>query len=175
LVVGGGTIGNGVEAPDSDRRLSVIAFDVYGTELVQFIADAHQMPLADKSVDAVVIQAVREHVLDPNQVVGEVHRVLREDAIVYAETPFLQHVHAGAHDFTRYTGSGYRHLFRGFEEIGAGPVAGPGTQLLWSIDHLVRGLMRSELAGKLVRAPFFWLHYLDPLIPSAFAMDNASA
>jgi hypothetical protein len=35
--------------------------------------------------------------------------------------------------------------------------------------------LRSELAGKLARALFFWLRYLDPLIPTAFAMDNASA
>jgi SAM-dependent methyltransferase len=175
LVVGGGTIGNGVDALYTDRRLRVIAFDVYGTTMVQLIADAHQIPLADESVDAVVIQAVLEHVLDPHQVVREIHRVLRESGIVYAETPFLQQVHAGAYDFTRYTSSGHRYLFRSFEEIAAGPVAGPGTQLLWSIDHLVRGLMRSELAGKLARAPFFWLRYFDRLIPTAFAMDNASA
>jgi SAM-dependent methyltransferase len=175
LVVGGGTIGNGVDALYTDHGLRVIAFDVYGSEMVQFIADAHQIPLADKSVDAVVIQAVLEHVLDPHQVVSEIHRVLRDRGIVYAETPFLQQVHAGAYDFTRYTSSGHRYLFRSFEEIGAGPVAGPGTQLLWSIDHLVRGLMRSELAGKLARALFFWLHYLDRLVPTTFAMDSASA
>jgi hypothetical protein len=57
-------------------------------------------------------------------------------------------VHAGPYDFVRYTSSGHRYLFRAFEEIAAGPVAGPGTQLLWSIDHIVRGLLRSELAGK---------------------------
>jgi SAM-dependent methyltransferase len=175
LVVGGGTVGSGVEALYADRRLRVIAFDVYGTNLVQFIADAHQIPLSDKSVDAVVIQAVLEHVLDPDQVVGEVHRVLRDSGIVYAETPFLQQVHSGAYDFTRYTSSGHRYLFRSFEEIAAGPVAGPGTQLLWSVDHLVRGLARSELAGKVARGSFFWLRYLDRFIPIAFAMDNASA
>jgi SAM-dependent methyltransferase len=175
LVVGGSTIGNGVDALYTDRRLRVIAFDVYGSPMVQFIADAHQIPFADGSIDAVVVQAVLEHVLDPHQVVGEIHRVLRESGLVYAETPFLQQVHAGPYDFTRYTSSGHRYLFRSFEELAAGPVAGPGTQLLWSVDHLVRGLMRSELAGKLARAPLFWLHYLDRLIPTRFAMDNASA
>jgi ubiquinone/menaquinone biosynthesis C-methylase UbiE len=175
LVVGGGTIGNGVEALYVDERLRLLAFDVYGSPLTRFVADAHQIPLADESVDAVVIQAVLEHVLDPDQVVSEIHRVLRQGGMVYAETPFLQQVHAGPYDFTRYTSSGHRYLFRRFEEITAGPVAGPGTQLLWSVDHLVRGLIRSELAGKLTRALFFWLRYLDRLVPTAFAMDNASA
>jgi hypothetical protein len=94
---------------------------------------------------------------------------------VYAETPFLQQVHAGPYDFSRFTSSGHRYLFRAFEEIAAGPVAGPGTQLLWSVDHLVRGLLRSQLAGKLARALFSWLRLLDRLIPTAYALDGASA
>jgi SAM-dependent methyltransferase len=175
LVVGGGTIGNGVEALYSERNVSVVAFDIRGSSITQFIADAHQIPLIDESVDAVVVQAVLEHVLDPSGVVGEIHRVLRAGAVVYAETPFLQQVHAGPFDFTRYTSSGHRYLFRWFEEIAAGPVAGPGTQLLWSVDHATRGVLRSELAGKLVRAPLFWLRYADRLVPTAFGMDNASA
>jgi ubiquinone/menaquinone biosynthesis C-methylase UbiE len=175
LVIGGGTIGNGIGAIYEDPRTRVVAFDIYGSPLTQFIADAHRIPLADESVDAVVIQAVLEHVLDPGDVVREIHRVLRHGGLVYAETPFLQQVHAGPYDFTRYTSSGHRYLFRAFEEVAAGPVAGPGTQLLWSVDHLVRGLLRSELAGKLARALFFWLRHLDRLVSPRFAMDNASA
>jgi SAM-dependent methyltransferase len=175
LVVGGATLGNGVDAIYADRRTRVIAFDIYSSPLTQFIADAHHIPLADESVDAVLVQAVLEHVLEPSQVVGEIHRVLRGGGLVYAETPFMQQVHAGPYDFVRYTSSGHRYLFRAFEEIAAGPVAGPGTQLVWSVDHLVRGLLRSELAGKLARGLFFWLRYLDRLVPTAFAMDDASA
>jgi SAM-dependent methyltransferase len=175
VVIGGGTIGNGVGAIYTDPRVRVVGFDVYGSRFTQSIGDAHQIPLASESVDAVLIQAVLEHVLDPAQVVREIRRVLRPGGLVYAETPFLQQVHAGPYDFVRYTSSGHRYLFRNFEEISAGPVAGPGTQLLWSIDHIVRGLLRSELAGKLARAVLFWLRYLDGLVPTAFAMDSASA
>ena len=175
LVIGGGTAGNGVDAIYADQRARVLGFDIYGSPLVQFIADAHQIPVAAGSIDAVLVQAVLEHVLDPAQVVAEIHRVLRPDGLVYAETPFLQQVHAGPYDFTRYTSSGHRYLFRAFEEIAAGPVAGPGAQMLTSIDHLVRGLLRSQLAGRLARALFFWLRYLDRAIPTSYAMDNASA
>ncbi|HZA88861.1 MAG TPA: class I SAM-dependent methyltransferase [Solirubrobacterales bacterium] len=176
LVIGGGVVGNGVEAIYEDPRAGVVAFDIYGTPLVQFIADAHRIPLPDKSVGGVLIQAVLQQVLDPDRVVAEIHRVLRPDGLVYAESPFLQQVaYAGPYDFVRYTSSGHRYLFRAFEEIAAGPVAGPGAQMVTSVDHLVRGLLRSELAGKLARAAFFWLRYLDRFIPPAFAMDNASA
>lgn len=174
LVVGGASVGNGVERLYSDPDVRTLAFDVAGSRFVQFVADAHQIPLADASVDAVVVQAVLEHVLDPQTVVAEIHRVLGEEGLVYAETPFLQHVHAGPYDFTRFTGSGHRYLFRRFDEIAAGVVAGPGTQLLWSLDHVVRGLLRSELAGKLARGVFFPLRYLDRAVPERYCMDGAS-
>jgi len=175
LVVGGASIGNGVQRLYDEARVRIVAFDVYSSPLVQFMADAHQIPLADQSVDAVVIQAVLEHLVDPRQAVGEIERVLRPGGLVYAETPFLQQVHAGPYDFTRFTSSGHRLLFRAFDEIAAGPVAGPGTQLLWSIDHLVRGLTRSELAGKLARGILFPLRFLDRLVPDSYSMDDAPA
>jgi len=175
LVVGGATVGNGVGAVYRNPRVEVIAFDIVGSPVTQFIADAHRIPLPARSVDAVLVQAVLEHVLDPPLVVSEIHRVLKEDGLVYAETPFLQQVHAGAHDFTRYTASGHRYLFRRFDELAAGAVTGPGTQLLWSIDHLVRGLTRSATAGRGVRALLFWLRALDRLVPPGFAEDDAAA
>jgi SAM-dependent methyltransferase len=174
LVIGGAELGNGVEALYAGPH-TVVGFDVYGSPLTHFIADAHQIPLADASVDAVVIQAVLEHVLDPHAVVAEIWRVLRPAGLVYAETPFLQQVHAGAYDFTRFTASGHRWLFRAFEEIAAGPVAGPGTQVLWSVDHLARGMLRSATAGRLARAAFSWLRLLDRTVPAPFALDDASA
>ena len=118
VVVGGGANQHGLDRLYQDPSINVIGFDIYGSDLVQFIADGHSIPLASGSVDAVVVQAVLEHVLDPPQVVREIHRVLRPDGIVYAETAFMQQVHEGAYDFTRYTESGHRWLFRDFELIG---------------------------------------------------------
>jgi len=103
LVIGGGTVGSGLEELYDDPKLDVISFDVYPSRFTQFVADAHLIPLADGSVDGVVIQAVLEHVLDPGRVVAEIHRVLKPNGLVYADTPFLQHVHEGPFDFTRFT------------------------------------------------------------------------
>ncbi|MFF7277782.1 methyltransferase domain-containing protein [Streptomyces griseorubiginosus] len=175
LVVGGATVGNGVGAVYRNPDVRVIGFDIVTSPVTQFVADAHRIPLRSASVDAVLVQAVLEHVLDPASVVAEIHRVLKDGGLVYAETPFLQQVHAGAHDFTRYTASGHRYLFRRFEEIASGPVAGPGTQLLWSVDHLVRGLTGNALAGRVARTGLFWLRGLDRLVAPDFALDGASA
>jgi ubiquinone/menaquinone biosynthesis C-methylase UbiE len=121
-VIGGGTIGNGMESLYDDPRLDLLAFDIYASENVQFLADGHQVPLKDGSVDAVWIQAVLEHVLDPQAVVAEIRRVLRPGGLVYASTPFMQQVHEGPYDFTRFTESGHRYLFRHF----TGSIATPG-------------------------------------------------
>ena len=142
--------------------------------MTQFIADGHQIPLRDASVDAVVIQAVLEHVLDPWQVVTEIHRVLKKDGLVYADTPFMQQVHMGPYDFTRFTESGHRYLFRRFRLIDSGISGGSGTQLLWTIDYVGRSLFRSPRMGTLLKAAMFWLSYLDRLAPVGFQVDNAS-
>jgi len=92
LVVGGGTIGNGLDRLDTE----VIGIHLYGSAVTQLVAGTHAIPLQTGSVDAVIVQAVLEHVLAPMQVVTEIHRVLANDGLVYAETPLMQQVHAGA-------------------------------------------------------------------------------
>ena len=82
--------------------------------------------------------------LEPGRWCAEIHRVLKPGGLVYAETPFMQQVHEGAYDFTRFTESGHRYLFARFDLIDSGVTAGAGTQLLWSLDYFVRGLFRSR-------------------------------
>jgi SAM-dependent methyltransferase len=172
LVIGGGAIGNGVESLYEDSRLDLLAFDIYASENVQFLADGHQLPLNDGTVDGVVIQAVLEHVLDPQAVVDEIRRVLRPGGLVFASTPFMQQVHEGPYDFTRFTESGHRYLFRHFTVRNSGATAGLGTQLLWSIVYFSRGI--DFRAGQLARVLFFWLPKLDRWLNPRVTIDGAS-
>lgn len=174
LMVGGGSIGQGMRPLYEDPSIQIYAFDIYASPNVQFVADAHQIPLPNEFFDAVVIQAVLEHVLQPADVVAEVWRVLKPNGLIYAETPFMQQVHEGAYDFTRFTESGHRYLFRRFERIHSGASAGPGTQFMWSVEFLVRGVFRSVTLGKLAKVAFFWAQYLDYFVPPRFAVDGAS-
>lgn len=174
LVIGGGARGVGTEALYVPGCHRLIAFDIYASTNTHFVADSHSIPIADSAIDGVWIQAVLEHVVDPNSVVAEIHRVLKPAGIVYAETPFLQHVHEGAYDFTRFTLSGHRYLFRDFEIIDSGVHGGPGTQLNWSIDYLFRALFRCRLAGKIAKAMTLWLTWLDHFSSAKHAVDAAS-
>ncbi|WP_342642041.1 methyltransferase domain-containing protein [Rhodoligotrophos ferricapiens] len=174
LIVGGGSIGQGMAPLYDHPRLKLFSFDIYRSPLIQFVADAHQMPLPSNHFDAVVIQAVLEHVVEPQRVVEEIWRVLKPGGLVYAETPFMQQVHEGAYDFTRFTESGHRYLFRDFDAVASGASGGPGLQFMWSADYLARSLFRSVKAGKVAKLMFFWTQYLDAIIPPDFSVDGAS-
>jgi SAM-dependent methyltransferase/uncharacterized protein YbaR (Trm112 family) len=174
LVVGGGTIGSGLDRLYADPDCTIVAFDIYASEQTQFIADAHQIPVASSSLDLVIVQAVLEHVADPAVVVGEIHRVLKADGIVYSDTPFMQQVHEGRFDFTRFTDLGHQLLFKDFELLEAGASGGAGTSLLWSIDYFFRALLKSNTAGKVARVAFAWLRHADRLLSSRHSRDGAS-
>jgi hypothetical protein len=72
LVVGGAEVGSGIESLYENENIDLIAFDIYGSEYCQFVADGHQIPLLDASVAGVLVQAVLEHMLLPQQVVDEI-------------------------------------------------------------------------------------------------------
>lgn len=128
----------------SSDQIDLIGTDVYDLPNVAVLADAHFLPFKDGSFDGVWIQAVLEHVLDPWMTVRESRRVLKPSGLVYADTAFMQQVHEGAYDFTRFTVSGHRWLFKNFELIDAGRSGGPGDALRWSIRYCARGLFRSD-------------------------------
>lgn len=173
LIVGGGEIGSGLEKLYNLYDTNIISFDIYNSENIDFIADAHFIPITNNFFDLIICQAVLEHVLNPQIVVDEIFRVLKMDGMVYAETPFMQQVHEGPFDFTRYTESGHRYLFKKFTTINSGYTAGSGTALLWSLSYFFTGLFKSKFAGRLTRILFFWLYYFDKIIPDAFNIDAA--
>ena len=172
LIVGGAEAGFGGELLERTSA-TVVSFDIYAGDEADFVADAHEIPMASGTVDAVVVQAVLEHVLDPAGVVGEIHRVLKPGGLVYAETPFMQQVHEGAFDFTRFTESGHRWLFRRFELIDSGALRGPGTSLLWATRYALSAIVRNKRVAALMCLPLFWLRYIDRVAPSRQAIDGA--
>lgn len=175
LVVGGGVTGHGIADLVSDPDIELVSFDIYSSPQIQFLADGHRIPLGAESVDAVVIQAVLEHVLSPHILVNEVTRVVKPGGLVYAETAFMQHVHEGAHDFTRFTERGHRWLFREFDALDSGPIGGPALQFLWAIDYLVRGLTRSRRWGLRARRVLSAIEHLDRHVQLGARIDAAPA
>ena len=181
LVVGGGTLGAGMAPLLDHPAIDATETDVWIGPRTRLVCDGHDLPFADGTFDAVVCQAVLEHVIDPPRVIGEIHRVLRPGGLLYAEIPFMQQVHEGAHDLTRYTYVGLRRLARDFDEIAAGAVCGPGMALAWSVRAYAVTLAGSRALARRVVAHIvplatFWLARLDRrLIDRPGALDAASS
>ncbi len=162
-----------------DASIKLIFTDIDIDADVDIFCDGHDLPFVDESFDAVITTAVLEHVLYPERVASEIMRVLKVDGLLYSELPFIQQVHEGAYDFTRYTLSGHRRLFNWIKEIDAGMVAGPGTALVWSFENFILAFSCSPFYRKisklLTRVLLGWIKYFDYiLVQKAAAMDGAS-
>lgn len=80
------------ELASAGARMIGLDIDVPGLQRAQqrfggsvgFVcADGSRMPLANDSVDLVVLNHIYEHVVDPDAVLDEVHRVLSDEGLVY--------------------------------------------------------------------------------------------
>ncbi len=179
LIVGGGVSGEGMSDLLKKQGIEFIHTDISFTDLPLIICDGHDLPFEDGSIDGVIIQAVLEHVLDPYRCVDEIYRVLKEDGIVYAETPFMQPVHGGAYDFTRFSWLGHRRLFRKFEEIKSDTCCGPGMVLATSWYYFLRSFTQNKLLLAFIRVcasftSFFWKYFDYYLKKKPNTLDAAS-
>ena len=180
LIIGGRTIGTGIKDLINNPLISVIETDIQFGSQVKIIADAHKLPFKNESFDAVIIQAVLEHVVDPKKCVAEIYRVLKKKGLVYSEIPFLIPVHEYPYDFIRYSYLGHRMLFRNFKKIKMGPIAGPGTVLFWQWEYFLVSFFKMNKLKFFLRmfARFsgFWIKYFDYfLLKNVSSYDSSAA
>jgi len=180
LILGGGFAGHGMNEILSHPSIKFIESDVSFGPRTALICDAHDIPFETETFDGVIIQAVLEHVLDPFRCADEIYRVLKNDGLVYAETAFMQQVHGGIYDYTRFTYLGHRRLFRRFIEIASGAICGSGMALAWAYTYFLLSFVKSKFTRRAVTlfAGFtsFWLKYFDYLIiDKPGTLDAASA
>jgi SAM-dependent methyltransferase len=151
-----------------DPRMRCIEADFTFSSAARVICDPAALPFRSETFDAVLADAILEHLLDTDAVTAEIQRVLADGGLVYSDVAFLLAVHAGRYDFVRFTALGHRHLFRGFDEIAGGVSIGPGSALAHSVQSFLLTLTASRRARfavkTLCRLTLFWLKYLDVVI-----------
>jgi SAM-dependent methyltransferase len=79
-----------------------------------------QLPYRDNTFDAVISQAVFEHVTRPWETAAELYRILKPGGRIHIDTAFLQPFHGDPCHYFNMTLSGLRVIFHQFEELAAG-------------------------------------------------------
>lgn len=178
LIIGGATVGDSIShlyAAASSSKLSIVSVDMYITDQVDVLADAHYLPFESGSFDAVIIQAVLEHVISPSVVVNEITRVLAPSGLVYSESPFLQSVHEGPYDFFRFTLSAHRWLFREYTEIHSGVLQGAFESILFILTTTLSSFIPKFLTSSTYYLLLPLIRFIDNLLPGKCRLNNASA
>jgi SAM-dependent methyltransferase len=108
---------------------------------------------------------VLEHVHDPESVIRESYRVLKNGGCIYSVLPFIQGYHASPLDYQRYTSQGIRQLHKDFRCIDTGVYAGPTSGFLWVLQEWLSTLF-SFGSTKLYR--LFYILFMVTLWPIKF-------
>jgi SAM-dependent methyltransferase len=143
---------------------------------VDVVADAHLLPYADDSVDAICCAAVIEHLSNPIQAVKEMHRVLKPNGIVFADTPFLQEYHGYPHHYQNLTLTGHEYLFQsnGFEIMDSGASLGPFYVIVHFISVMITEFL-PKLLAKILGKLWFLLGTLFLLPLDKFFVNHKNA
>jgi len=143
-----GDIGSG---PDRVAQ-QFVNVDIFPFPGVDVVASADKLPFKDGTFDGLATESMLEHVSDPVGAASEIARILKPGGIVYASAPFIHPYHASPDDFNRFTTSGLKQLFPGFEVIELGVRSGPWSAFLIFLAYWLGVIF--ALGSRRV-APFF--------------------
>jgi SAM-dependent methyltransferase len=147
----------------------VTRYDVTAAGPDAVIGALESMPFAGASFDAVLCNAVLEHVADAEQATRELARVVRPGGHLVVAVPFLQPYHPCPGDYQRYTAEGLAALGRraGLEVVSVLPVHSLGQTLGWILwEHALekRGILRLSGAWIAAYALTRWSVRTDPAL-----------
>lgn len=138
-------------------------------------ANVTQTPLQAGGVDCILCTEVLEHLKDPQACVDEIHRLLRDEGLVFASTPFFYPVHADPYDFQRFTEDGLRHLFREFKSVEVYRMGGYFGVLGLLCELGIPGEDGNTLTSKFLRWAFKWVSRgLCSLDLATYGNENAN-
>ena len=93
----------------NDQYLGV---DMSLNSFADVIADNHNLPFKDNVFDMIIISEVLEHCDNEYQVIKELRRVAKNQALVYLTLPFIFPLHGVPDDFQRFTKYKLQALFK---------------------------------------------------------------
>lgn len=91
----------------------------HSKEDINVFYDGKTIPFDNNHFDSIFFSEVLEHVFNPNEIVKEINRVLKNNSMLFLTTPFIWDEHEEPNDYGRYTSFGIKHFLEnnGFEII----------------------------------------------------------
>jgi len=138
---------------------NIINLDISFYPNIDIVADAHDLPFKDASLDGIIIKNVFEHLRNPIVVLAEIRRVLKKGGLMYAKIPFMQPFHAVPDDYQRYSINGIFEFLKEFEIVEDGISVGPSSALAWFLIEYLGILFsfNTERGYKIAKGFFSYL------------------
>jgi len=129
------------------------------------------LPIESKMADSIVSFQVMEHLCEPQVMLNEAYRILKNNGYVVLTVPFQWWIHEAPHDYYRYTPHGLKYMFEksGFVGVKIKPNGGFFTMWFLKINYFssrfVRGPKFMRLLIKAFLIPFWAINQiLAPLL-----------
>ena len=166
-------IGAGKEDFKNDSK--IVNLDIEKEESIHAVGNAHYLPFADCTFNAIISQEVIEHLEHPQIAVNEIFRALSPGGTAYIQVPFIIGYHPCPKDFWRFTEDSLKQLvtIAGFIDITIEQSVGPAvgfyrvlvefSSVFFSIIH-----KRLYIPAKIVSSMlFFPIKWLDTLMKNS--------
>jgi uncharacterized protein YbaR (Trm112 family) len=140
----------------------IINIDIEQFPNVDVVADGCRLPFPEHTFDAVISDAVIEHIKYPQAYVAEIKKVLKPEGSVFIVAPFVHPFHGCPSDFQRYSIEGIKVLFEDFDEIESGVYRGQGVAFVNFTSDYLAGFFCTKPAARIILKSFFTL-FLFPL------------
>ncbi|MFN8637519.1 MAG: class I SAM-dependent methyltransferase [Chloroflexota bacterium] len=152
-----------------------IALDHRPRPDIDLIGDAHHLPFADESVDAIVCTEVFEHLIEPAVAAREMVRILKPGGRLVLTTRFCFPLHDRPADFWRFTSYTLERLFAPLDPV----VVPQHTAYQTLLVLLVRLVMEPTRLNRLLSPPVLALSALlwklDPLAGRLLPSDSLTS
>lgn len=169
----------GVDGVDHYIGMDLAGSPLYGHVEPDIVWDGRRIPLDDSNVDCAIATEFLEHYSEPETILIEIRRVMKDGGKFFATVPFIWNLHEVPSDEYRFTPYSLRRLLEkaGFTNVEIKALGGWNLSLAQMIGLWVTFSKKSNLVRKLLSLalfPVFMLLVKTDVKPAEFDGDENS-
>lgn len=145
------------------KKFEVIAVDAIANPGIDVVCDLNMpLPFQDDTFDIIFMSNVLEHIHEPQSLLSELNRILKQGGFMVGTVPFLMSSHQRPHDYFRYTDLALIKLLAqsGFSKVDVIPL-GTSLDVLASMEHKFYGTVETTLINRIAKRIF---RFVDKIV-----------